>query len=134
MCPALYCVVMCPVLYSVLMCYVLYCVLLCTFLYCVLLCRVLYCVFNVSCPLLCSNVSCPLLCFAVSCPLLCIPSHYVCVWLWLGRVGKNLVLTCRAQVPNPDLVRELRWFHPSGNQIRQDERYVPRVPMWRKIH
>ena len=41
---------------------------------------------------------------------------------WGCRAGKNLVLTCRAQVPNPDLVRELRWFHPSGNQIRQDER------------
>ena len=30
------------------------------------------------------------------------------------RAGKNLVLTCRAQVPNIELVKQLRWINPRG--------------------
>ena len=38
------------------------------------------------------------------------------------RAGKNLVLTCRAQVPNIELVKQLRWINPRGAEIPQDDR------------
>jgi len=38
------------------------------------------------------------------------------------RAGKNLVLTCKADVSNPDLVSEIRWYSPSGDLIPQDDR------------
>jgi len=38
------------------------------------------------------------------------------------RAGKNLVLTCRAQVPNIDLIKNLRWYNPRGQEIPQDDR------------
>ena len=39
------------------------------------------------------------------------------------RAGKNLVLTCRAQVPNIELVKQLRWINPRGQDIPQDDRW-----------
>ena len=41
------------------------------------------------------------------------------------RAGKNLVLTCRAQVPNIELIKHLRWINPRGQEIPQDDRLVP---------
>jgi len=38
------------------------------------------------------------------------------------RAGKNLVLTCRAQVPNIELIKHLRWINPRGQEIPQDDR------------
>ena len=38
------------------------------------------------------------------------------------RAGKNVVLTCRAQVPNTELVRNLKWIDPEGNEVSQDSR------------
>jgi len=38
------------------------------------------------------------------------------------RAGKNLVLTCRAQVPNIELVKQLKWINPRGQDIPQDDR------------
>ena len=42
------------------------------------------------------------------------------------RAGKNLVLTCRAQVPNIPLIKHLRWINPRGQEIPQDDRSVMR--------
>ena len=39
------------------------------------------------------------------------------------RAGKNLVLTCRAQVPNIELVKHLKWINPRGEDIPQDDRW-----------
>ena len=39
------------------------------------------------------------------------------------RAGKNLVLTCRAQVPNIELVKHLKWINPRGQDIPQDDRW-----------
>ena len=36
--------------------------------------------------------------------------------------GRNLVLTCRAQVPNLELVRDLVWQDPRGQEVQQDSR------------
>jgi hypothetical protein len=33
------------------------------------------------------------------------------------RAGKNLVLTCRAQVPNQELIKDLKWIDPQGQII-----------------
>lgn len=38
------------------------------------------------------------------------------------RAGKNLVLTCRAQVPNEELIKDLKWIDPQGQIISQDNR------------
>jgi len=38
------------------------------------------------------------------------------------RAGKNLVLTCRAQVPNLELIKDLKWINPRGQEIPQDDR------------
>ena len=38
------------------------------------------------------------------------------------RAGKNLVLTCRAQVPNEELIKDLKWINPQGEIISQDNR------------
>ena len=38
------------------------------------------------------------------------------------RAGKNVVLTCRSQVPNLDLIRDMKWIDPRGKEIEQDER------------
>ena len=38
------------------------------------------------------------------------------------RAGKNLVLTCRAQVPNRELIKDLKWINPRGQEIPQDDR------------
>ena len=38
------------------------------------------------------------------------------------RAGKNLVLTCRAQVPNQELIKDLKWIDPQGQIISQDNR------------
>ena len=35
-----------------------------------------------------------------------------------------MVLTCRAQVPNTELVRNLKWIDPEGNEVTQDSRSV----------
>ena len=39
------------------------------------------------------------------------------------RAGKNLVLTCRAQVANIELVKHLKWINPRGQDIPQDDRW-----------
>jgi len=36
--------------------------------------------------------------------------------------GKNLVLTCRAQVPNLELMKDMKWIDPLGQDISQDNR------------
>lgn len=38
------------------------------------------------------------------------------------KAGKNLVLTCRAQVSNIELIKHLRWINPRGQEIPQDYR------------
>ena len=38
------------------------------------------------------------------------------------QAGKNLVLTCRAKVPNAELIRDLKWIDPVGEEISQDSR------------
>ena len=37
--------------------------------------------------------------------------------------GKNLVLTCRAQVPNLELMKDMKWIDPLGQDISQDNRW-----------
>ena len=37
-------------------------------------------------------------------------------------VGRNLFFTCKAQVQNPELVRDLRWLGPEGERIPEDDR------------
>jgi len=37
-------------------------------------------------------------------------------------VGRNLFFTCKAQVQNPELVRDLRWLGPEGKRIPEDDR------------
>ena len=37
-------------------------------------------------------------------------------------VGRNLFFTCKAQVHNPELVRDLRWIGPEGRRIAEDDR------------
>jgi hypothetical protein len=37
-------------------------------------------------------------------------------------VGKNLFFTCKAEVSNPSLVRDLKWLKPSGQNIPEDDR------------
>jgi len=45
------------------------------------------------------------------------------------RVGNNLVLTCTAAVPNLELIRDLKWWTPSGQEIPQDDRiYSEELP------
>jgi len=38
------------------------------------------------------------------------------------RQGRNIVLTCRAQVRSRELVRDLRWYDPRGLPVQQDDR------------
>ena len=38
------------------------------------------------------------------------------------KAGKNLVLTCRAQVQNEELMKDLKWINPQGEIISQDSR------------
>ena len=37
-------------------------------------------------------------------------------------VGKNLFFTCKANVPNPKLVKDLKWYKPNGESIPEDDR------------
>jgi hypothetical protein len=37
-------------------------------------------------------------------------------------VGKNLFFTCKADVSNPQLVRDLKWLKPNGQNIPEDDR------------
>ncbi len=37
-------------------------------------------------------------------------------------VGKNLFFTCKAEVSNPALVRDLKWLKPNGQNIPEDDR------------
>lgn len=37
-------------------------------------------------------------------------------------VGRNLFFTCKANVPNPALVKDLKWFRPNGESIPEDDR------------
>ncbi|XP_059086244.1 fasciclin-2-like isoform X2 [Tigriopus californicus] len=37
-------------------------------------------------------------------------------------VGKNFLLTCKANVKNPELVRDLKWFGPGGQKVPEDDR------------
>ena len=39
-------------------------------------------------------------------------------------VGKNLFFTCKAEVSNPSLVRDLKWLKPNGQNIPEDDRYL----------
>ena len=34
----------------------------------------------------------------------------------------NLVLTCKVQVPNSELVKDIKWLDPEGQEISQDSR------------
>jgi len=43
------------------------------------------------------------------------------------RANRNLVLTCRAQVPNSELVKDLKWIDPKGNEVSQDSRMYTEV-------
>ena len=38
------------------------------------------------------------------------------------RANKNFVLYCRAQVPNSELVKDLKWIDPEGKEVSQDSR------------
>ena len=38
------------------------------------------------------------------------------------RANKNFVLYCRAQVPNTELVKDLKWIDPEGKEVSQDSR------------
>ena len=37
-------------------------------------------------------------------------------------VGKNLFFTCKANVPNPKLVKDLKWYKANGESIPEDDR------------
>jgi hypothetical protein len=37
-------------------------------------------------------------------------------------VGRNLFFTCKANVPNPKLVKDLKWFKANGESIPEDDR------------
>jgi hypothetical protein len=37
-------------------------------------------------------------------------------------VGRNLFFTCKAQVSNPELVRDLKWIGPEGKRIPEDDK------------
>jgi len=37
-------------------------------------------------------------------------------------VGANIVLTCKGQVPDPDLITDLRWLGPDGRDLLNEER------------
>ena len=37
-------------------------------------------------------------------------------------VGKNLFFTCKANVPNPKLVKDLKWYKSNGESIPEDDR------------
>jgi len=37
-------------------------------------------------------------------------------------VGKNLFFTCKANVPNPKLVKDLKWYKSNGQSIPEDDR------------
>jgi len=37
-------------------------------------------------------------------------------------VGKNLFFTCKANVPNPKLVKDLKWYKANGDTIPEDDR------------
>ena len=37
------------------------------------------------------------------------------------RAYKNIVLTCRAQVSNRELIKDLKWINPRGQEIPQDD-------------
>ena len=39
-------------------------------------------------------------------------------------VGANIVLTCKGQVPDPDLITDLRWLGPDGRDLLNEERYT----------
>lgn len=39
-------------------------------------------------------------------------------------VGKNLFFTCKADVANPALVRDLKWLKPNGQPIPEDDRFI----------
>jgi len=43
------------------------------------------------------------------------------------RSSKNLFLTCRAQVPNSELVKDMKWLDPEGKEISQDSRMYTEV-------
>ena len=32
-------------------------------------------------------------------------------------VGTNVVLTCKSKIPDPELISELRWLGPNGQEI-----------------
>ena len=38
------------------------------------------------------------------------------------RSSRNLFLTCRAQVPNSELIKDMKWRDPEGKEISQDSR------------
>ena len=40
------------------------------------------------------------------------------------RSSMNLVLTCKVQVPNSELVKDIKWLDPEGLEISQDSRLV----------
>ena len=37
-------------------------------------------------------------------------------------VGRNLFFTCKAQVQNPGLVSDLKWFGPNGDTVPEEDR------------
>ena len=37
-------------------------------------------------------------------------------------IGANIVLTCKAEVPDPTLITDLRWLGPDGNDLPNGER------------
>ena len=39
-------------------------------------------------------------------------------------VGANIVLTCKGQVPDPELITDLRWLGPDGRDLLNEERYI----------
>lgn len=38
-------------------------------------------------------------------------------------VGANIVLTCKGEVPDPDLISDLRWLGPDGRDLPNGDRY-----------
>ena len=37
-------------------------------------------------------------------------------------IGANIVLTCKGEVPDPDLISEMRWLGPDGRDLPNGDR------------
>ena len=49
-------------------------------------------------------------------------------------VGANIVLTCKAEVPDPDLITDLRWLGPDGRDLPNGDRYIIKLHFFSFFH